>query len=130
MGRRLVIGIAALFALAVAGVAAAAVVRDHGTVAAFESRLDGHCASVGHRRAEGATIGEPQLRGVVSDDQLECNMLSGFVDVITFRSASARGQVRDACRLGDAEAVVEDLYAPGMGREFRAWCEELDGVMR
>jgi hypothetical protein len=117
MRRRVVIGIAVL----AAGVALGVSRGDHGTVAAFASRLDDHCASVEHRRVE------PSLPGAVSDDELECTMLSGFVDVVTFDSAGARDRAGAACVIGTREAVFERLLAPGMHERFRGWCRELGG---
>ena len=135
MRRRAVIGLGAICALATAGGVSTAALSDHGTLAAFESRLDGYCASVGHRHAVGTTFGDRELSGVATTDSLECNMLSGFVDVVAFTSTPARARALagagadadGACLIGPREAVFADLLAPGMDRQFRRWCSDLGG---
>jgi hypothetical protein len=80
---------------------------------------------------------DPRLprQGVVSDDHLICNMLSGQVDVLRFqntadRSIALRQHRRRlsgrTCVVG-AELIVDGQLGAGNAVDFRDWCGRLDG---
>jgi|1186.fasta_scaffold108367_2 hypothetical protein len=134
--RRLTALLGGAIAVAVVAAASAWLTRPQGDVDRLAVRLGDHCASVVRSERRGGSFREPSLPGVVVDHQLECGMLGGTVDVVTFRSAAARSaalkqarvRAEDACLLGRDQAMLNALLWDAAA-DVRRWCDQLRGRM-
>jgi hypothetical protein len=110
--------------------------RPKETVGHLKHWLGNHCTSVDHQHLQ--RMLDPRLprKGVVSDDHLICNMLSGQVDVLRFQSTADRSialrQYRRrlsgrTCVVGADELVVDGQLGGGHAVDFRDWCGRLHG---
>jgi hypothetical protein len=110
----------------------------HGTVEHLDHWLSGHCVSVDHQRTRFSPDKTVPRRGVVANDQLYCNNLSGWVDILHFDTHAHRQAAmtdprlrrRTICSVSTDQLVVDALLGAGERRDFTSWCADLDGRLQ
>jgi hypothetical protein len=135
--QRIIKGVCVVTSIAVVGIVVW-LRSPHGTVEHLNHWLNDHCTSVDHQRTRFSPDKTVPRRGVVANDRLNCNMLSGWVEVLHFdtpahrQAAMADPQLhrRTICSVSTNQLVIDAQLGGSERRYFTSWCADLDGKLQ